>query len=425
MVVFRKIGISKALKKCLKNVEPRQHSFVSEVVQGVLRWYWRLDCYAKEVLPRPFRRRDANLHCLLLAGLYQLEFMAVPDYAAVSETVTAAKDMGKPWASGALNLALRNFLKSKSELASVICSEVFRYSHPQWMIDRIRTEWPENWQTILNANNTKPPMVLRINPNRATVAGYLKELQDAGIEAFCDETSPVGVRLQQPVVVSELPGFYNGTVTVQDTASQLVAPIMDIQKSHRVLDACAAPGGKTTHLLEMYSQVGEVVAVEKDVQRCERIHENLDRTGYSAVVHHADVASPKDWWDGVPFDRILVDAPCSGFGVIQRHPDIKHHRRPEDIENWSEEQYKILSALWPLLNHGGKLIYTTCSILDCENSGLLQRFFAHHSDCVAENLSAKVGFAKGVGHQRLQGMYTGDGFFYARLKRRDGRSDAN
>ena len=424
-VAFKKVGINKALNECLKNVEPRQHSFVSEIVHGVLRWYWRLDFYATEILPRPFRRRDANLHCLLLAGLYQIEFMAVPDYAAVSATVAAAKDMGKPWASGALNLALRNFLKSKSELASAMSSESSRYSHPQWMIDRIRSEWPTRWEVILEANNTKPPMVLRINPDHATIADYLKKLQDVGIEAFPDETSPVGVCLKQPAVVSDLPGYYDGTVSVQDTASQLVAPIMDVQKNHRVLDACAAPGGKTAHILEMYFPVGKMVAVDKDARRCERIRENLDRTGFSATVHHADVACTKDWWDGVPFDRILVDAPCSGFGVIPRHPDIKHHRQPEDIQNWTREQYRILSALWPLLKYGGKLIYTTCSILDCENVGQVEKFLMHHPDCVAESLPAKIGFPRRVGgYQRLQGMYTGDGFFYARLKRCDGRSDA-
>ncbi len=419
-IVFRGVALDRALDEGLVRLPARDRSFAAELINGVLRWYWRLDEYSRRLLRKPFKGKDRDLHCLLLTGLYQIEFMRVPDYAGVSSTVEAAALIHRRWAAGVVNASLRRFAANRLEYSSDALSDAALYSHPQWMIELIRTEWPNDWKAILEANNAKAQTVLRVNRNVCSTDEYLRMLADSGIEACRDPVSPWGVRLSRREDIGNLPMFADGWSSVQDSASQLAVPLLEVGEGHRVLDACAAPGGKTVQVLEQHPQVREVVAVDSDESRCVQIEENLGRTGHSATLVCADAAQPHAWWDGVGFDRILIDAPCSGLGVIRRHPDIKHHRRAGDLEAMANRQSAILEALWPTLKPGGKLVYATCSISPLENQQVIERFRRSNAgDCIAEPLPESVGEAAGDGRQRIPGRHDSDGFFYARLARAD------
>lgn len=384
---------------------------------GTLRWFYRLDSILRQLLTKPLKTRDRDLYALLLVGLYQLLVLEMPAHAAVSETVEAVRGFNKKWASGLVNGVLRNALRRHQSLLAAADGDLqSHWSHPQWWIMRLQQDWPEQWQEILQANNQRPPMVLRVNRRQVDRAGYLLRLAAAGIEARALPFPDTAIVLNKPVAVDSLPDFRSGAVSVQDAAAQLSAPLLMLQDGQRVLDACAAPGGKTGHILESVAGLAELVAIDKDAGRLEKINENLRRLMLGdATCLVADAGDPASWWDGRPFERILLDAPCSASGVVRRHPDIRILRRSDDLPALGEQQSRLLEALWPLLVSGGILLYVTCSVFKRENSDVVQAFLGRHSDARELPFDAEWGRSQAVGRQLLPGDHGMDGFYFARL----------
>lgn len=399
--------------------DPAERALARELCFGVVRWYPRLDAIACALLSRPVRHRDRDVHFMILVGLYQLLYTRVPPHAAVAETVAVARVRGKPWARALINGALRRFQREHDDvLARADRAPEAMYAHPAWLIAAVREAWPEHWESILHANNRRPPMSLRVNARRSQRDAYLDTLARAGIEARAIPHTLHGVILGEPRSVSALPGFEEGLVSVQDGAAQLAAGLLALAPGQRVLDACAAPGGKATHLLEHEPHLAQLVCVERDPERIILIEDNLGRLGLAARIVCADAADPGTWWDTEPFHRILLDVPCTATGVIRRHPDIKIHRRASDIPQLAAEQTRLLAALWPLLAPGGLLLYATCSVLPQENHMQVERFLETRPDAVAAELSAAWGHPCARGRQILPGEDEMDGFYYALLRKR-------
>lgn len=396
--------------------DPRQRALAQELTFGTLRWFHRLDAVLAQLLSKPLKQKDHDIRALLLVGLYQLVVLDIPAHAAVSETVEAVRALGKTWAAGLVNAVLRSAQRRKQELlARADNLPQARWSHPQWWQERLREDWPEHWQAILTANNQRPPMWVRVNAGRFSRAHYLQMLADAGIEARPSPVAPHAVELVKPVPVERLPDFASGGVSVQDAAAQLTASLLDLRDGQRVLDACAAPGGKTGHILESGEHLAGVVAIDSEPHRLEKVAENLHRLGLNAELVNADAADTAGWWDGESFDRILLDAPCSASGVVRRHPDIKVLRRADDIPALVQQQMRLLEALWPLLVSGGMLLYVTCSVFRAENADNLGRFLQNHADARESPLDVTWGHPQAVGRQLLPGEHGMDGFYYARL----------
>lgn len=396
--------------------EPADRGLVQEMVYGSLRWSPRLDFILSLLLDRPVRKREPRVHALLMVGLYQLLYMRIPPHAAVAETVEAARLMKKPWAVGLTNAVLRRFQREQHELiARAEEHPVGRSAHPDWLLALLQKDWPQDWETIAQANNARPPMTLRVNRRLGSRDAYIDELGEQGIAAAPHPLVDNGIQLETPVDVPRLPGFAEGRVSVQDAAAQLAAALLDPQPGESILDACAAPGGKTAQLLECCPRLGHLLALDRDAERLDRIAENLARLRLSAKLVHGDAARPDDWWDGKPFHRILVDAPCSATGVIRRHPDIKLLRRRKDIESLASLQGRILDQLWPLLAPGGRMLYATCSILAQENADQIASFVRRHPDAATVPIAASWGRPAGFGRQILPGEADMDGFFYATL----------
>lgn len=411
-----------SLAECLplqlaKLEEARDRAFVQALCYGVCRFYPRLDVILSHLMTKPMKAKDSDVHALMMVGLYQLMDMHIAQHAAVSETVNAVQALKKPWAKGLVNAVLREYLRKKDEMQELIEEdEEARFAHPIWWVSSVRRAWPDQWQAILDANNVHPPFSLRVNQQQVTVEQYLQQLQDAECPAHRIQGSTSGVIVETPAGVEQLPGFHEGSVTVQDGAAQLAAELLQLSKGQRVLDACAAPGGKLTHLLEIEPEL-DVTAVEKEKSRMHYIEDNLRRAKLAAKVICADAADITSWWDGKPFDRILLDAPCSASGVIRRHPDIKLLRQPTDIRALAADQLRILSALWQTLAPGGLLVYATCSIFPEENAQVIKKFLAEHSDAREEAITADWGIACEHGRQILPGMQEMDGFYYAVLRK--------
>jgi len=416
-VVFRRRQLNRTLARALGGPDQNNRALITEMVNGVLRWFWLLEHHLNDCLERPMRRKDYDIQCLLYVGLYQLEFMRTPPHASVHETVSATAALGKPWARNLVNAILRNYLRAAPQRGDSQLNDQARYSHPQWLIDALRKEWPNEWPSLLNANNRKPTMTLRVNVQRTSPAQNLERLATIGIAARHDRISPVALQVDERINVRKLPGCDQGDVSVQSAASQMVALSMDLAPGQRVLDDCSAPGGKLLHMLEIEPQLAKVVAIEIDPARATEIVDNLQRARIDAELLIADAASPRDWWDGEPFDRILVDAPCSALGVISKHPDIKHHRKPEDVGRVSDQQARLLEALLPLLSRGGKLLYATCTILAQENDSQIEDVLRKQPGFRCEPLSPELGKATRFGRQRLQDDSGRDGFYCARLVR--------
>jgi 16S rRNA (cytosine967-C5)-methyltransferase len=401
----------------LPRAQARDAALVQEMSYGTLRWFDQLAAIAALFLDKPLKAKDQDVYALLLVGLYQLQFMRVARHAAVQETVEAATALKKPWAKNLLNACLRAALREAARAqAAIAANPSAAFSHPAWLLEEIKHQWPENWAAILVANNERPPMVLRVNRLRQSRDQYLARLAQAGLPASAHPFSETAVVLESPVGVSELPGFTEGDVSVQDAAAQLAAPLLDARAGERVLDACAAPGGKTGQLLEQAVQA-ELVALDREPARMKLIEENLARLKLSAKTVIGDAANPAGWWDGQGFDRILADVPCSATGVIRRHPDIKIRRRPGDLPRLIATQEQILEGLWPLLKPGGKLLYATCSILPVENENQMTAFLRRHPDATEDVLTTEAGRARAVGRQILPGEAGMDGFYYARLRK--------
>jgi 16S rRNA (cytosine967-C5)-methyltransferase len=397
----------------------RDAALLQELVYGTARWFFRLDALLKQLLRKPLKQRDLDVRCLLLIGLYQLDQLALPQRVAVNETVQAVRALDKEWASALVNAVLRGFQRNREMLNGTIAADLAAlYAHPAWLIELLQADWPDSWRDILSANNARPPFSLRVNRQRMTRAEYLELLADQSIQAEPLAWADQGVRLSNPMPVEALPGFVRGDVSVQDGAAQLAAGLLQPAPGQRVLDACAAPGGKTAHILET-APSARVTAIDIDAGRLSRVGENLARLGLQAVLVAGDAGNTAGWWDGQPFDRILLDVPCSATGVIRRHPDIKLLRRGADIEPLVKHQADILHALWPLLAPGGMLLYCTCSVLAAENAGQVGHFLGHHGDVVEVPIEAGWGHGCEYGRQVLPGEDGMDGFYFACLHKRN------
>ncbi|HHM04325.1 MAG TPA: 16S rRNA (cytosine(967)-C(5))-methyltransferase RsmB [Gammaproteobacteria bacterium] len=411
-------SLSQALPPPLASLASSQRALAQELVYGTLRSGPRLEAYLARLLKKPLKHKDRDLYCLLMTGLYQLTALRIPAHAAVSDTVGAARVLDKSWATGLVNGVLRGFQRRITELERETADdETARWMHPQWWIDVLRTGRPGHWQTILTAGNQRPPMTLRVNLARLSRDEYLSLLQEQGLAAQAVPHVPAALTLARPVDVARLPGFADGWVSVQDAAAQLSASLLQLAPGMRLLDACAAPGGKTCHALESEPDLAAVVAVDLPGERLERLRDNLHRSGLQATVMAGDATEPASWWDGRTFDRILLDAPCSGSGVIRRHPDIKYLRRPQDIAALVAGQGRLLQALWPLLAPGGMLVYVTCSVLPEENEGQIRDFLARHGDAHALPVNLPAGLAVSPGCLLPPGCGGMDGFYYACLRK--------
>ena len=412
-------SLATALPDALARMAPTgEGALVQEMCFGVLRFLPTLEAVARHLLRKPLKRRDQDIYCLILVGLYQLQHMRVAPHAAVTETVDAAQALGKDWAKHLVNAVLRRFLRERDDIETqVVRDEEARYNHPAWLLDTLRRDWPGEWRDIVAANVTRPPMTLRVNLRKTSRDVYRARLAGAGLTAHVSPHSVAGLVLESPCAVGDLPGFVDGDVSIQDGAAQLAAPLLDLAPGQRVLDACAAPGGKAAQILEMQSDLDVLVAVELDESRLIAVRDAFARLGLRGQLIRGDASTPSDWWDGIPYDRILLDAPCSGTGVIRRHPDIKRLRRANDIAPLVATQERLLEALWALLRPGGLLLYVTCSILPVENRLQIEKFLARHDDAREHAFPAAWGRGPGAGRQILPGEDEMDGFYYARLQK--------
>lgn len=410
-------NLDDALARHLEKSEQSTHAFIKAMCFGVLRFYPRLLFFLSHLIDKPVKNKEKIIESLLLAGIYEIYYMQTPEHACVSETVSAALDLRKKWAKGLTNAVLRGALREQPQLElAAKQSEGAHSAHPKWLLKLIKKHWPEQWEQIINANNQAGPLTLRINLQKTTRDDYLQRLADKGITATACEFSAAGIQCAQAVDVTELPSFSKGEVSVQDQAAQLAAVLLETQAGEHILDACAAPGGKTAHLLEQCPQI-ELLALDKVASRVARIRENLDRLNLKAHTLTGDALKTSSWWNGVPFDRILLDAPCSATGVIRRHPDIKLLRRPEDINQLVETQAQMLSSLWPLLKTGGMLLYSTCSILAEENDQQIQQFVQNTDNAETRPIDAEWGHMGQYGRQILPGEASMDGFYYALMQK--------
>ncbi|MCI0516949.1 MAG: 16S rRNA (cytosine(967)-C(5))-methyltransferase RsmB [Woeseiaceae bacterium] len=429
-VVERVVRDGRTLDSALSEVQVAESEMplLRMLCYGTIRYHWRLRAQLAALLDRPLKTRDRVIESLLAIGLFQLTDTRVPDHAAVSMTVEAARVLRRPAYAGLINAVLRNFRRKSPVIAS---NEEAELNHPQWLIDTIRSDWPDDWRAIVNANNERAPMWLRVNARQTTAEDYvgLMQLAENMPEARMLPGFEQALCLEHPVDVERLPGFLDGRVSVQDAAAQIAAPWLLAEGGRRILDACAAPGGKTGHLLELAAGDAAVTALDADEERLQPLKDNLRRLRLNATVVCADASNPEDWWDGEAFDRILVDAPCSATGVIRRHPDIRLLRRASDIAGLARQQGALLNALWPLLAPGGRLLYVTCSVLQEENDSVVQEFLGLHPDAVENTVLPNYNIRdlmrrKALGFQVLPGSAGLDGFYYACLDKDPGKTDS-
>ena len=409
-------SLQSALADNSATVAVKDRALLQELCYGTLRWAPRLEFFLTKLLQRSLRKREPVVHCLLLCGLYQLLEMRVPAHAVIDQTVEATRTLGKSWSTKMVNAVLRRMQREQSAFESKVGDRpVVRFAHPAWMIEILKKDWPDNWQDILEANNNRAPMTLRVNLQRTTRGLYQERLREQEIRSVPLDETDTGLSLEKAMDVNSLPGFQQGDVSVQDGAAQLAAGLLGLAPGQRVLDACAAPGGKTGHILEAETGLDYLVAVDIDTERLDRVAENLARLGLSAALIVGDASDPGGWWDGQAFDKILLDAPCTASGVIRRHPDIKLLRRESDLSALVTRQAELLDRLWPLLAPAGKLVYVTCSVFRCENADQVTNFITRHDDAVAMPIVAEWGKTSGFGRQVLPGEADMDGFFYACL----------
>lgn len=407
-------SLTQCLPPALQQVAANERPELQALCYGTCRWFHRLDAELQTRLRKPLRKPDRTAHHLMLVALFQLRFSQQATYAVLNETVEACRALGKPHLTGLVNGVLR---AAEREGEPEPGNDAARYSHPTWMVEKLRHNWPDDWQAILAANNHQGPMTLRVNARRFSREDYLQHLNDAGIEASATRFAPHGIQLASPVAVERLPWFADGAVSVQDEAAQLCTTLLDLAPGQRVLDACAAPGGKACAILEHCAELAEVVAIDESAERLPRVQENLDRLDLQATLLQADAADIEHWWDGQAFDRILLDVPCSASGVIRRHPDIKLLRRESDIAPLAQIQLGLLAAMWRILKPGGRLVYATCSVFPQENHRIIQRFLKQQPTATLVEPEVPWGRDMGEGRQLLPNPDSHDGFFYAIVER--------
>jgi 16S rRNA (cytosine967-C5)-methyltransferase len=400
-----------------KLIDPRDRALLTALCNEGARWWLRFDKALDVLLQQPLRKREPALHALLVLGLVQLEILRLPPHAAVAATVEATRALGRGGFAKLANAVLRRWLRERDAIGTRLDRNVeTRSAHPRWLVDTLARDWPEQVDAILAADNQPSPPMLRSNARHATRERMLAALTEARVEAQPHAFLHDGIVLAANADVARLPGFAQGDFSVQDGAAQCAADLMDLRGGLRVLDACAAPGGKACHMLERADV--QLVALDADARRAGVIRANFERLGLRGDVQTCDAGEPAQWWNGQPFDRILLDAPCSATGVIRRHPDIKLHRRAGDIAPLAAEQGRLLDALWPLLAQDGRLVYATCSLLRAENQRVVEGFLAAHADAGATAVDLPVGHAAGPGWQILPGEGGLDGMFYAVIAKR-------
>lgn len=409
----RNLADSEALAR-LK--DSRDSAFARNLAYGVLRWLTALEWLASGLLAKPLKRRDRDVYRLVLLGLQQLWHDQTASHAAINETAECARLLRKPWAVNLVNAVLRRFQREQEQLLGRLGQEEQRFAHPDWLLKAIQEDWPEEWRGIVDANNLQAPLWLRINRRKADEAVLRSELQSAGFELCNHPYASDAISISPAAAVSRIPGFEKGWLSVQDPAAQLARDLLNPQPGDRILDACAAPGGKTAHLLESCPGVS-LTALDRQAQRLEQIHQTLGRLDLQAETKLADAARVEVWWNGKKFNKILLDAPCSATGVIRRHPEIKWLRSRSQVDAVVQTQSELLKALWPLLEAGGILVYATCSVLKCENDQQIERFLNGHADAGISAPDVLWGERGSFGCQILPGMAQMDGFFYAVLRK--------
>ena len=399
--------------------DPRDQAFSRHLAYGVLRWLTALEWLVGQLLQRPLKPRDSDIQRLMLIGLFQLWLGETGAHAAVNETAECARQLGKPWAVGLINAVLRRFQREQDAWLERLSRHDARHAHPDWLLDLLRADWPDDWAEIVAANNSAAPLWLRLRQDR-DLAATRARLEQNGFSTADHPDVDGALRIEPAVAVDKLPGFDEGLLSVQDPAAQLAAHLLQAADAQRVLDACAAPGGKTGHLLETAPGI-ELTALDRSDTRLGLVRENLERLGFTdhpgLQLRAADASQPEDWWDGRPYQRILLDAPCTATGVIRRHPEIKWLRTPTQLAEAATLQATLLQRLWPLLDAGGILLYATCSVLRDENDRQIERFTASHPDAQVTAIEASWGRPAGAGRQILPGEGKMDGFYYARLRK--------
>ncbi len=398
-------------------------SELKEITFGGCRFYIYLERIVSALLQKPIKERDRIVHFLLVCALYQIEFMRVPDYAVVNESVDSLENTRQSWAKSLTNAVLRNFIRKKARIIQSIKQQHSQHEHiiqafPQHLYDRIKRDWAKDYPAIISASNEKPPLTLRINQQLTSRSDVEAEFQKKGMDYRLTDND-LGIILSNPIAVNQIPGFAQGLLSVQDESAQIIVEAMSLSPGQRLLDGCAAPGGKTCLMLESQADLAVLLAVDLP-DRISAIQHNLERLKLhqrnpQTTLIAADLLNPSAWWDGQQFDRILLDAPCSGSGIIRRHPDIKHRRRLSDIEKFADQQLAMLNSVWPLLKPGGKMLYVTCSIFRTENDDVIARFIQERADFELQCLNEKFGMASVFGRQRLPGVHSGDGFYYCGL----------
>ncbi|QEP45099.1 16S rRNA (cytosine(967)-C(5))-methyltransferase RsmB [Ectothiorhodospiraceae bacterium BW-2] len=413
-VLYGGESLTTVLQRQLPHLTESERPLAQELSYGVLRFWPRLVLVIDRLLQKPLKAKDSDIKILLALGLYQLQQLSLPDYAVLSETVKVTNQLKKPWAKGVVNALLRRWQRESTALTAALQAEpAWCYAHPKWWLEQLQRQWPKRWREIVEGNNQRPPMTLRVNQQRQSRQAYQAQLQQVGV--LSEPLLPAhALCLSQPVAVEQLPGFESGSCSVQDGAAQLAAELLAPQPYERILDACAAPGGKSAHLMELEPTL-ELLALDSETERCRRIEQTLSRLAFQAKVVVADAANPDSWWDGRYFDAILLDLPCSASGVIRRHPDIKYLRRESDIAVLVARQRAILTAVWPLLKPGGRLLYATCSLFKQENEENIHWWLSQQRDCQSKNVAVAWGEQIGHGRQIFPGEYGMDGFYYALL----------
>lgn len=409
-VVEQGHSLSNVLPPLQQKVSDKDKALLQELCFGVLRTLSQLDWLINKLMSRPMTGKQRTVHYLIMVGFYQLLHTRIPPHAALAETVEGAVAIKRPQLKGLINGVLRQFQRQQEVLLAEFASSDARFLHPGWLLKRLQKAYPTQWEAIIDANNQRPPMWLRVNRIHHTRDSWLALLENAGMKGFTHPDYPDAIRLETAAPVHTLPGFDEGWVTVQDASAQECVAFLAPQNGEHILDLCAAPGGKTTHILEAAPEAN-VLAVDVDEQRLSRVYDNLKRLGMKAMVKQGDGRFPAQWCDEQQFDRILLDAPCSATGVIRRHPDIKWLRRDRDITELAKLQAEILDAVWPHLKSGGTLVYATCSVLPEENSQQVHAFLQRTTDAML----SETGTPEMPGLQNLPGAEDGDGFFYAKL----------
>ena len=421
-VIHGKRSLDRAIEQAHKDIDDNEKPLLTNICYGTLRFYWELKAKIDQLLSQPLKEKDKIIENLLQSAIFQIDKTRIPDHAVVSQTVEASRKLNKGHFSSLINGILRTYLRSDRDIEKI--TEEIKFNHPNWMIEKIKQDWPLNWEQILKKNNDRAPMWLRVNQKKIETKKYLKQFltDESKIEADNMQLNDYAICLKTPISVKYLPGFEEGYVSIQDGAAQLAVDVLLENKSGRILDACAAPGGKTAQLIENIDSTSTVTAIEMDSERAELINENLLRLGHSTEVIVDDASDIESWWDSIFFDLILLDAPCSSSGVIRRHPDIKHLRRKDDIYTFQKKQLKIISAIWKILAPKGRLLYVTCSIFKEENDEVMNQFLEKHDNVALQDLLLNNNILEKMiktryGYQLFPGTINTDGFYFSCLKK--------